>query len=154
MKSILFSLMIVLSTTLSLSANAQDSKISHGPKNFECDIFRTIDGSAARGKFELFGEDFSKPTFKLSVSEGSEEPRALEGTLHLAGKASFTSLEMDTQKAIISAMGSSRRGGLVTGDLVVLTNTKDPLKSTFTASLMPSGEIAYLAIGALPVLCM
>ena len=121
--------------------------------NFKCDIFTGVNSANVSGSLALIGDDPANLTYELTVSDGGGT-RKFDGNIFVAGSLEFTSLGMDAQQAIMSAMRSSKRVGLTTGQLVLFSNTKDASESTLNIYLMPSGEIAYLQIGALDALCM
>ena len=118
--------------------------------NFECDIFGGIKGTSAHGSFKLAGEEPTVQTFELSIAEEGKATRKFDGKAYLQGMKKFTDLEMEIQRDIISAIRSSRRINLTTGDLVLFTNTKSVGESTLNVFLMPSGEMAYIEIGRAP----
>lgn len=124
--------------------------------NFQCEIFRTVGGGYAAGKLTLSGEGFQKQSFELSLTDSADiEPSQFDGTLYLKGQVAFTDLDLDTQKDIISAMNSSRRPNLTTGPMILFSNVEDDSEmSTLNVYLMPSGQIAYIEAGLIPVLCM
>ncbi|MBK9324351.1 MAG: hypothetical protein IPM97_15610 [Bdellovibrionaceae bacterium] len=121
--------------------------------NFKCEIFGGIDGSA-EGSLTLSGENPAVQKYELKIAEGNKEVKTFTGDAYLNGLSAFTGLRMETQKAIMAALNSSRRPNLSTGDLVLYTNTQSLDNSTLNILLMPSGEIGYLQIGFLQVLCM
>lgn len=127
-----------------------------GETNFKCNIFRVVGGGYAKGSLALSGSNFNQQSYELFISDSENtEPKKFEGTLYLKGQVNFTSLQMETQEDIISTMKMSRRPGLSTGPLLLFSNTKSASHiSTINAYLMPSGEIGYIEVGALPVLCM
>ncbi len=120
--------------------------------NFACDIFTGVHGDAS-GSLTLKGSDYFVQEFNLLISEGKLKPRAINGSLYTQGLVPFTDLPSDVQSRLIGVLNMSRRG-LKAGSLVLFTNTKDPKLSTLNVFLMPSGEIAYITVGALEVLCM
>jgi hypothetical protein len=121
-------------------------------ENFKCNLFGE---NVHDGYFSMSGENPMEQDYKISViSDRKTEPKDFSGKMYLQGKMKFTDLDMDIQSRLTSAMNSSRRAGLVTGDLVVFGNTKDGNESTFKALMMPSGEIAFIQLGFLEMLCM
>lgn len=121
--------------------------------NFKCDIFGGIEGPA-KGSLTFSGDDATVQTYELKIVDGNNEPRTFTGSAYLQGSMAFTKIDLEIQKAMMNAMSSSPRPNLTTGDLILFTNTKTQSESTINILLMPSGQIGYLQIGFLEVLCM